>query len=426
MEMIFLNPITYVALILIVLKYRRQVELERKLFGVRIHNMGEEVFRSLGFSLLAGMIASIMILSLGITLQFGDLWIVWFIALILFIVNVQFLCFAYAAGITSLLSLISSLWPQGGTISYLSWIWEPLLQVDIPSLIALVAILHITEAIIVRFNSIANATPIFLRGKRGKLIGAYHLQSFWFIPLVILVPGNGEFIMEMPSWWPLISGTAAGLVMTTVPAILGFSALAVSRPPRQTANDASWGLGLYSLLLLGLAWLSIHLEIVQWFAALFAIVIHEVLTAFAHWRERNNQPLYSSDERGVMILSVLPKSAAEEMELKPGEIVAKVNGIPIKTKRDMYEAIQKQSGSFCKLEVINLEGHIKFAKRALYDGENHQLGIIVAPDEDTDFYLHSEKVNIFEFVMNTFTSKTKTKTKTRRISKEKQIDQSIS
>ncbi|MDF2662100.1 MAG: Trypsin-like serine protease, partial [Paenibacillus sp.] len=50
---------------------------------------------------------------------------------------------------------------------------------------------------------------------------------------------------------------------------------------------------------------------------------------------------------------------------------------------------------FCKLEVINTEGHSKFVQRALYSGDHHLLGVLLAPDEKVMYYLEERNVNWF-------------------------------
>ena len=85
----------------------------------------------------------------------------------------------------------------------LSWFpnWQPegwigqvtstILGLDIPALLALSAVLHFAEALLVRIQGSRFATPLFLEGKRGKLVGGYQMQSFWPLPLFLLVPAVG-------------------------------------------------------------------------------------------------------------------------------------------------------------------------------------------------------------------------------------------
>ena len=81
-----------------------------------------------------------------------------------------------------------------------------------------------------------------------------------------------------------------------------------------------------------------------------------------------------------MILGILPSSPAEKLNLQVGEMIMKVNGFSVKTVTEFYQGLQKNR-AFCKLEVIDLNGEIRFEQRALYEGEHHELGILFVQDE---------------------------------------------
>ena len=44
-------------------------------------------------------------------------------------------------------------------------------------------------------------------------------------------------------------------------------------------------------------------------------------------------------------------------------------------KKVFYEALQ-QNRAHCKLEVLDVNGQIRFVQRALYEGDHHELGIL--------------------------------------------------
>ena len=48
-----------------------------------------------------------------------------------------------------------------------------------------------------------------------------------------------------------------------------------------------------------------------------------------------------------MVLGIIPNTPADDLELKIGEIITKVNGIPVKHVSDFYEALQKPR--ICKI-----------------------------------------------------------------------------
>jgi hypothetical protein len=69
----------------------------------------------------------------------------------------------------------------------------------------------------------------------------------------------------------------------------------------------------------------------------------------------------------------------------------------VHTKRELHQAMQLNS-AFCKLEVLNLAGESKFVKHALFSGEHHQLGILLAPDQDAMYYAEEKQTHILAYV----------------------------
>jgi hypothetical protein len=72
-----------------------------------------------------------------------------------------------------------------------------------------------------------------------------------------------------------------------------------------------------------------------------------------------------------------------------------VNGAAVRTKEELHAALGLQS-AFCKLEVVNRDGHIKFLQRARYAGEHYQLGLILAPDEEIEYVAAPRSSSIWQ------------------------------
>lgn len=394
---LFLNPMLYIGLIILILLYRRQILLERKLFNSRIHFLTHEIFTSLGFGLLAGIIASALIITLGIVIHPLEMWLVWGISLFLILFNIRFLCLSYATGILGIAAGIIQYFDISST--YL--IVELIANVHIPSLIAIVAILHLFEAILIRLQASKQATPIFIETKRGKLAGAFHIQSYWLLPLFLVVAtGEGNGINIPWEWWPLIGG-GIGITILPVPAIIGYNDLTSVYSPYRKSKKASNSLLIYSLILLAMAY-TVELYVdYQVFAALFAAFGHEAIHLIGKRKEKQLPLKYVHPKEGLMVFSVLPGSMAKTMGIKAGEVINKVNGIPVNTKEELYVALQTQP-TFVKLEIINLNGQIRLANHSIYYGEHHQLGIILAPDDNAPYYIKVNNTNLFSLTMQKF------------------------
>ena len=92
-------------------------------------------------------------------------------------------------------------------------------------------------------------------------------------------------------------------------------------------------------------------------------------------KENKGKHFFSNLDEGLQILTILPHSPAERFELIPGEIVIKVNGKRIYNEEDLYESLEK-TGSYCKIEVLDLDKENRVVQGALYEGEHFRLGII--------------------------------------------------
>src|SRR5690606_4560384 len=108
-------------------------------------------------------------------------------------------------------------------------------------------------------------------------------------------------------------------------------------------------------------------------------------------------PRFIHDERGLMVIGVLPRSAASEMGIQAGEIIQRVNGMKVLSKEDLHRALQIQS-AFCKLEVLDVSGQIRFVQRAIYSGDHHQLGLILAPDEQAMYVAKDSEPSLLSYI----------------------------
>ncbi|ASS76563.1 hypothetical protein CIG75_17400 [Tumebacillus algifaecis] len=383
------HPLFYVALLLVLMQYVRQNGMERRMFGVRCTSVTDQFLRSLLFGIGGGVLATLLLSVVGVVLSPVDLIYVWVVALVLALLNVRYVCFAYAGGLLSVVSLILQALPVfSGGPAWLYNIYQDLLGLQIPALMALVAVLHLVEALLVRFHGAQAPLPVFVEGKRGRLIGGFILQKFWVIPMgAFVVTGTGTGV-AVPDWWPLMSlgALGAGLMVVPVPAILGFSGAALTKTPQKTARRTSNYLLGYSVILLGLSIGGSYFTPLLWLTALFCTIAHELLILWEVREEQSGQPLYVRPLQGLKILSVLPKSPAEEIGLMSGETIVKVNGMKVSSPYELHFAIN-QNPAYAKLELLTPEGEPRFAATPIYMGDHHQLGIILVPDDQARQYV---------------------------------------
>ena len=386
-------PVMILIVTFIVLRQHvRQAKLEEHLFGAPFSQPIRQVATSLAFGLIGGLLASFIMVSMGIALS-AEIGIqyVWPVVILLMMVNPRFMCFAYGGGIVGIITLtlrgLALLLP-GIDLAGIG-LFAGLMAVDLPALMALVGVLHLTEAFLIFVSGHINASPILVESPGGKVVGGFMLQRFWPLPMAALlavVVSQGEVVggsIGMPGWWPLLKpmmepGTGMMLMFSTFPivAALGYSDIAVSSTPRQKSRWSARNLLLYSLILIALALVAGNWRFLQILPVLFAPFAHEYLIQMGNSREWTSTPLLAAAPRGVKLLTVLPDSPALDQGLESGWIILNVNGTDVNNRYELAQALRIFPG-LAELEVLSPTGEASVVRIHQREG---RLGLVPVPD----------------------------------------------
>jgi len=357
---------------LVSLQYRRVAGNEERLYGVVKNPVRRQLLVAMGLGLGGGVFASLLLVSVGVTLTGSGIFYLLPLALLLYLVSPRLMCFSYAGGIVSLSSLVLG-WPE----------------VSVPALMALVAVLHVTESLLISMSGAGCVTPLFIADERSRVVGAYAIQRFWPVPLVVLfavsVPDITQVtgLIAMPDWWPLIGASPAyhpgthTLVYTLGPvmAALGYSDLAVaSSPPRKSLRTAGW-LATYSVCLLFFAVLAARLTIFRWVAALFGPLGHEWVIRLSNRGELRRQPLFTQSAQGVRVLDVVPGGPAARAGIVAGDVIQTVNGAEVNYRDQLQQVV---AGSPGRLE-LTVQRRAGF-DRVLIPGPVEHLQLMTVPE----------------------------------------------
>ncbi|WP_342425319.1 PDZ domain-containing protein [Paenibacillus sp. FSL L8-0502] len=392
---LLMQPFYYISILIVALGYRRQMLLERKLFHTKMHSWASETWRVVWSGLLAGMALSALGMFVSVHLNPASIVCLWVATLLLMLVRVRYLCLAYSVGLLGVVQFFLNVASGWQPVGALGTSVAAIRGLDIPALLVLVAVLHVAEALLVRWQGGKAATPLFVEGKRGRLVGGYRMEDLWPIPLLLLVPTQGGFMLP---WTPLFGGDAGtGYMLAALPVLMGFSSVTLGQLPRQKAVLTSNRLLLYSVALLLLSLLAAWWSPLILLAALFSFLAHEALIWYGNMEESRLSPMFVHPEQGMRVLAVLPDSPATAMGILPGEAIYRVNGIVVNTRAELHQALRINS-AFCKLEVRNLQGESKFVQRGMYDGDHHQLGAVLAPDADASWAVSLQPASIYRIV----------------------------
>ena len=371
------NPVTgpffWLVLGLVAFQYARVGQMEQALYGRPLVPTWQRVATAVAAGLLGGFMGGLVMVSLGVTLEAGDVRLLWPVALLLALIQPRFLCFAYATGVLSVSCLLFG-WPQ----------------VNIPGLVALVGVLHLAEGALVYLDGAEGATPVLARNGRGEVVGGYLLQRFWPVPAAILVmlalsgPVPAEGTIQMPDWWPLIAPAhperlaQPGWMPVVFPLVagLGYTDVALTALPAARSRRTAVSLWAYSLVLIALAWAAQQHRALLWVAALASPLLHEAMILLGLRRERWGEPAFGAPAAGLRVLAVLPGSQAHRIGLEAGDLILSVNGQPVRGPADLRETAGPY-GFYLRLEVERRGRRLELESQRYHP--DAPLGVVFVP-----------------------------------------------
>ncbi|CAG9621454.1 PDZ domain-containing protein [Sutcliffiella rhizosphaerae] len=370
---LFIHPVLYVTLaVAVVLGYFR-VKRERYDFLIRIE-YGLTEFQKACKSLLIGIALSVFTIGIGVILPFGTIVLLGlFTILFTLFIKPRLLSSAYIFGF-AFLGVI--LLPNIETsISLLQSLFVSIAGTDLSTLALLMGMLIVVEGLLVWKQASFQTSPMLHKSKRGLPVGSHVVQRVWILPLFLFVPVTSGGITTYFDWWPVLQVGEHTLTIWLVPFAVGFYQHLRASLPKVTIPILGKQLFFLGLLVFLISASSLLWATSAIIAAIVAIFGRGWLQYRTRIQEDRQRPLFVQRDDGLVILGVIPDSPAEKMNLQIGEIITKVNNIPVKTVPQFYEALQKNR-AFCKLHVVDINGEIRFAQSALYEGDHHELGLL--------------------------------------------------
>ncbi|MFC0559313.1 PDZ domain-containing protein [Halalkalibacter alkalisediminis] len=369
------NPILYIGMLVIYFLARKRVQEERQSFHTKVFK--EVADFSIPFlpALLAGVYVSIVTIALGIVISWEWVAALAVVYLLLLVTRqIQWLTSTFALG---LLLLFYGMEPLLVHVDVFTPIYAELTQIPLQAVASLLVLLMLAEGFLIRFNGATYTSPRLERSKRGKWIGLHVSKRLWIVPIVLFLPDG---IIPTIPYWPTLSMGEMTLQPVFIPFLIGFH-------QRVKGSIPSLPVKATGVRVIGLSLFMVIFAIGSFFVPILAVVLGGLAIVGREWLSyqakvrEEKQPIYfATQAKGCIILGVLPNSPAEKMKLAIGEKIVKINGRAVNNETTFYEALQINS-AYCKLEVLNHDGEIRFAQGALYDGEHHQLGVLLVKDD---------------------------------------------
>lgn len=392
------EPLFWMMLALVGYQYWQLQRNQIRMFGFSNYTLKNQLILAGVYGLAGGLFGSFLLTGVGLTLNQIGLSYIWPVAIALMLVHMRFLCFAYAGGLVALSSALLG-WPQ----------------VNIPHVIALVAILHITESILIFISGRYSAVPLIMQRDDGRLIGAFSLQNFWPLPLVLLAavavpeaayPDSG--VIKMPDWWPLLplnldvsEGHRWIYTIMPVVAALGYSDVAIASSPAERRRRSAFHLLLYSMVLLALALLAARYPWLQTVAALASPFGHELLIQLDNRREFKGVPRFVPPPQGVMILDTVVDSPARRVGLKAGDIITQIDEYPVNSGFELARALNYVPTAF----TVHIERQaVRQSLPLRFAADRRMLGVILVPEGHEQQYvtMANERLWLFDWLKRKF------------------------
>ncbi|QUH30156.1 PDZ domain-containing protein [Vallitalea guaymasensis] len=385
--------------------------LIKKYKSVNIYNFdnSKTVISALVESILQGIIIGIIgsliiaIIGLPINLTYYLIFLLP-LALMLSLINIRYLCFSYAASVMGVLSLVF----RGQTVFGVNL---PDININISGLLALVGILHLMEAILIYFVGADDPIPIVAK-KDGKIVVGHLMQKYWPLPIAMLVLSSGGVsnseIVQMPEWWPLLKDIPSNIstyfygLMPFVGA-LGYSSITYCEEPKKRSRKTALRLMVYSVLLIILSIYSVGNIFLQILGTILMAGIHEGMILYEQYIESKREPIYTVPKKGVRVMGVNRGGAGDQMGIRVGDIIAKINGINVLNTRQ-YRAILKNGFTFLWVDVIHLDGSLDTYEFKAYPDGITDLKVRLIPENPRIIYRHQsvQKIGLFHIIRNRF------------------------
>lgn len=368
----FMHPLTYFFIMVACFVGHARVKRERTYFHTRVFDFVLELQYLFFPGVVIGVILSLVTVFAGVYMPIG---VIALLSLITVLLSgpwtFRWLSPAYVIGFTMVIAFFI---PERAEAKGLLQKWlVDIQETPLTSMAILLALLLLAEGYLIWKFGGKGTSPAILKSKRGFSIGAHFSQKLWGVPVMVLIPGEG--MAKLLSWWPTFSLHDQTFSLFLVPFGIGFFQKVQGMLPADSiANTGKRVLGL-GVVVAVLTPIAFFYPLASVFIASLAILMREFISTGQRLSDENAPFFFSKREKGLVILGFIPKSPAEKMDLKVGEVILKVNGASVSNVNEFYRALQLNR-AYCKLEVNDVNGEVRFVQRALYDGEHHELGVL--------------------------------------------------
>lgn len=367
-KILLVQPLLYWSLFFIIYNHFERNKREQLQFRYPYTSLFVHFKESVGIALLLGFFLSCITIGIGTVFTYeiiAILTIVTFILTILF----RHVAFSVIYPVTLTFLLFYKLVPINSVAYY------DITAKTFTGIILIGSILLIFEGILIRRVDYSACHPNLALSKRGKWFVYFRLKRIQIIPTLLLVPDG--WITPINEIWPHFSVGADSYSLIIFPFITGFHlAMKSDLLKKQTNRYARY------VILLGIATafisiLSYHAPKLTFVALYLALIGRIVIHLTFFLKERKSAPRFIEQSDIIKVAAVRPQSLAEQLTIKPGDIILRINDQPVKTVEEFDQILAKEN----KISSLTLKNEHKTTRTissTFTCRDRYQLGIIVA------------------------------------------------
>jgi len=396
-------------------KNKKIAAMQKMIMGESLDTSFELTISQVVIGIFAGAIASLIFTYSGLVFdESSNIYLLFMVSLFFMAFKPRYICFSYSGAVLGLASLLFKFAASVFNMPQLD-----IINIDVLTLMTLVGILHIIEGSLVMIDGSRGAIPVFTN-RDNKIIGGFSLKRYWALPIALLILLStttadtvvGQSVM-IPEWKHLIQGDiidriVKNSVIATIAlyGVIGYGSITFTKSKkRKTLTSGALIVG-YGLILTAISQLAVFGVGFQFFILIFAAALHEVMLRFEKHMESTSKPKFVSNEEGIMVLAVAPKSPAFQMGIESGDLILLLNDKKIEVEEEIFNVI-KGNFNFLSMKIKKASGELK---DVTFDNmaKKKRLGIVIVPREvpkdTTVVNVHDET---FKDVMNKMRDKDK-------------------
>jgi len=386
------DPSNALILIMIALifynKNKRIAIMQKMIMGESLDSPFELTISQIVIGIFAGAIASLIFTFSGLVFdENSNIYLLFMVSLFFMAFKPRFICFSYSGAVLGIASLM---------FKYVAIILHmpqlDFIKVDILTLMTLVGILHIIEGILVMVDGSRGAIPVFTN-RDDKIIGGFALKRYWALPIALLILLSattsdlvvGQSVM-IPEWRHLIKGDIISrIVKNSVIAsialygVIGYSSITFTKSKKEKTLTSGVLVMSYGVLLAAISQLAVLGTVYQFFILIFAAVMHECMLQLEKHMELTLKPKFVSNEEGIMVLAVAPRSPAFDMGIESGDLIMTINDKKIEADDEIFNIIKGNFNSI-SFKIKKPYGDLKDISYTKTLGKK-RLGIVIVPRE---------------------------------------------